>query len=149
MIKLPIRVGSDLRERVEKSYDEAISQVGETEELYVRDKLPRVLGGLKRGSQGWRSEVVVAVNELFEVYEHPERMHTGNGSPRPMLLAALFYFCNPYDIIPDRVPGTGFADDALVLNDCLRRIEEKDPDLYGKINAAIKKVRGYLHFGVR
>lgn len=98
MIKLPIRVGSDLSERIEASYAEAIQRVGEEEIAYVRSKLPRVL-------------------------------------------AALFYLCNPYDIIPDRVRGTGFVDDAVVMNSCLRRVEEEAPDLYRQITAAARNLR--------
>ena len=139
MIKLPIRIGSDLRERIAKSYAEAIRQVGEAEEIYVRSKLPKVLASLTRGSQDWRSEVAFTASAIFEAYENPDHMSTANGNPRPMLLAALFYLCNPYDIIPDRVPSTGFVDDAVVMNDCLRRIEQEDPELLREILASTEK----------
>ena len=141
MIKLPLRVGSDLRQRVERSYSEAIRQVGEAEEIYVRSTLPKVLASLTGGSQDWRSEVALVANAMFEAYENPDHASAENGNPRAMLLAALFYLCNPYDIIPDRVPSTGFVDDAVVLNDCLRRIEQEGPELYRKISAAIGKSR--------
>jgi uncharacterized membrane protein YkvA (DUF1232 family) len=137
MIKLPIRVGSDLRQRVEKSYVEAIQQVGEDEELYVKSKLPKVLASLTKGSHDWRSEVAFTANAIIKAYEDPERMSTATGNPKAVLLAALFYLCNPYDIIPDRVPSTGFVDDAVVLNDCLRRIEHESPELYREISASI------------
>ena len=141
MIKLPIRIGSDLRERVAKSYAEAIRQVGEAEELYVRSKLPKVLASLTGESKNWRSDVALTASAVFEAYEHPDHMCTAKSNPRPMLLAALFYLCNPYDIIPDRVPSTGFVDDAVVLNDCLRRIEQESPELYREILAFIGKSR--------
>ena len=141
MIKLPIRVGSDLRQRVEKSYAEAIRQVGEAEELYVRSKLPQVLANLTRGSEDLRSEVALTASAILETYDNPDHMSTANGDARSMLLAALFYLCNPYDIIPDRVPSTGFVDDAVVLNNCLRRIEQEDPGLYRVISPAIAKPR--------
>ncbi len=141
MIKLPLLVGTDLRQRIEKSYAEAIRQVGEAEELYVRSKLPKVVAILTSGSQDWRSELALAANAILKAYENPEHMSTANRNPRAVLLAALFYLCNPYDIIPDRVPSTGFADDAVVLNECLRRIEQESPELFREISASIGKPR--------
>jgi uncharacterized membrane protein YkvA (DUF1232 family) len=141
MIKLPLRIGADLRERIEKSYDEAVRQVGEAEELYVQSKLPAVLAGLERGSQDWRSDVARTAAAIRKVYDDPEPSSTVDGNPKAVLLAALFYLCNPYDIIPDRVPGTGFADDAVVLNECLRRIENGDPEMHQEINALMSRRR--------
>ncbi|HIO49690.1 TPA: DUF1232 domain-containing protein [Candidatus Poribacteria bacterium] len=43
------------------------------------------------------------------------------------IIAALFYLVNPFDIIPDFVPGTGYADDALVINLVVSAIEKKHP----------------------
>jgi uncharacterized membrane protein YkvA (DUF1232 family) len=34
---------------------------------------------------------------------------------RRKVLAALTYFCNPTDLIPDAVPGLGFLDDAVMI----------------------------------
>jgi len=139
MIKLPLRVGEDLRQRVEKSYEEAILQVGEAEEVYVRTRLPKVLDRLTGESEDWRSDVALTASAIIEAYDNPDHASAANGNPRAMLLAALFYLCNPYDIIPDRVPSTGFVDDAVVMNDCLRRIEQEDPELLREILASTEK----------
>ncbi len=141
MIKLPLRIGGELRERVERSYAEAIRQVGEAEEIYVRSKLPQVLDNLTRGSEDWQSDVAITAKAIFEEYENAEPGGPANGKPKAMMLAALFYLCNPYDIIPDRVPSTGFLDDAVVLNDCLRKIEQDNPELFKKILASVGSVR--------
>jgi uncharacterized membrane protein YkvA (DUF1232 family) len=48
--------------------------------------------------------------------------HVGGRCPQipyrtvTLLAAALFYFLNPIDVIPDAIPGAGNADDALVLD---------------------------------
>ncbi len=141
MIKLPLRIDGNLCERVEKSYAEAIQQVGDAEAIYVRDKLPKILANLNRGSQDWRSEVALTASAIQKVYEDLDCTEAASGNTRAVLLAALFYLCNPYDIIPDRVPGTGFVDDAVVLNSCLRRVEQEDPELFRKITAAARNPR--------
>ncbi len=43
-----------------------------------------------------------------EAYAAPQRVRTE-------VLAALAYFTNPEDLIPDEVPGLGFLDDALMV----------------------------------
>jgi len=37
-----------------------------------------------------------------------------SGEDRQRVLSALAYFSNPEDLIPDRVPGIGFLDDAIM-----------------------------------
>lgn len=105
MAKLPIRIGSDLRERVENSYEEAIRQVGEAEELYVRSQPPKALAGLTTGSQDWRSDVALAAKPIFQAYQNADHARAEDANPRAVLLAALFHLRDPYDVIPDRVPG--------------------------------------------
>ncbi len=141
MIKLPIRVGSDLAERVETSYAEAIQQVGEEEAAFVRSKLPKVLANLNRGSQDWQTEVALTAGAISKTYEDSDWASAASEAQKAVLLAALFYLCNPFDIIPDRVRGTGFIDDAVVLNSCLRRIEQEDPELHRQITAAVRSAR--------
>ncbi|HOJ34041.1 MAG TPA: YkvA family protein [Candidatus Hydrogenedentes bacterium] len=38
------------------------------------------------------------------------------------ITAALLYFVNPFDIIPDVIPGVGYLDDVAVLGLCMRLI---------------------------
>ncbi|HEX7029783.1 MAG TPA: YkvA family protein [Gammaproteobacteria bacterium] len=37
------------------------------------------------------------------------------GTERDRVLAALAYFCDPEDVIPDATPGFGFLDDAIMV----------------------------------
>jgi uncharacterized membrane protein YkvA (DUF1232 family) len=39
------------------------------------------------------------------------------------ITAALLYFINPFDIVPDFIPVIGYLDDAVVVGACLRLIQ--------------------------
>jgi len=59
------------------------------------------------------TETVTVLEDLVrmiqdEDYELPK-------GPRTEVLAALSYFANPEDLIPDQVPGLGFLDDAIMI----------------------------------
>jgi uncharacterized membrane protein YkvA (DUF1232 family) len=55
-------------------------------------------------------EVLADLTDLIrdEAYAAPQKV-------RAEVLAALAYFTNPEDLIPDHVPGLGFLDDALMV----------------------------------
>lgn len=60
------------------------------------------------------------LNTMIEMAEDD-----GFGLPdedRQRVLAALTYFADPADIIPDAVPGLGFLDDAIMIELCLREL---------------------------
>jgi len=40
-----------------------------------------------------------------------------------MALAAMLYFLDPLDLVPDFIPGVGYIDDALVLGFVIRSIQ--------------------------
>jgi uncharacterized membrane protein YkvA (DUF1232 family) len=55
-------------------------------------------------------EVLADLTDLIQdaAYDVPEKV-------KSEVLAALAYFTNPEDLIPDHVPGLGFLDDALMV----------------------------------
>jgi len=58
-------------------------------------------------------ESVSVLEDLKQMLEDPDyEMPKG---PRTEVLAALSYFANPEDLIPDQVPGLGFLDDAIMI----------------------------------
>ena len=39
-----------------------------------------------------------------------------------MSASAVFYFLNPFDVVPDFIPGVGFVDDALMVSLAVRAL---------------------------
>jgi uncharacterized membrane protein YkvA (DUF1232 family) len=59
------------------------------------------------------AETVTVLEDLVKMiqdedYELPK-------GPRNEVIAALAYFADPHDLIPDTVPGLGFLDDAIMI----------------------------------
>ena len=59
------------------------------------------------------AETVTVLEDLVKMiqdedYELPK-------GPRSEVIAALAYFADPHDLIPDSVPGLGFLDDAIMI----------------------------------
>ncbi len=48
-----------------------------------------------------------------------------SGDDRKRVMAALAYFANPDDIIPDSVPVLGFLDDAIMIELCVRELKNE------------------------
>ncbi len=53
------------------------------------------------------------------------------------VLAAIVYFVNPFDLVPDFLPGSGYLDDATVIGFVLRSIR-RDIDAFLAWEAARK-----------
>jgi len=108
-------------------------ELGERDIRYFRDRLERI-----RSGQGARDEETIIrsaaklVGEAVAA-EPPEFVHTRllkleqliamlrdrewrlEGRDRSRVLDALAYFVDPDDLIPDRVPGIGYLDDAIMV----------------------------------
>ena len=48
-----------------------------------------------------------------------------NENERKGILSALFYFCDPDDVIPDHIPGIGFLDDAIYTEIIIRELDSE------------------------
>lgn len=122
MIKCPA-IESDLKQQILDSYEEARKETGDIEYDYVFKRLPRVLKTLNQGSSNtWKKKMVQRANSLWELLDTCEGLDVESYHA---IIAALFYLCNPFDIIPDYVHEIGYVDDAIVVNSCLKLLKKK------------------------
>jgi uncharacterized membrane protein YkvA (DUF1232 family) len=62
---------------------------------------------------GFVQESVLVLEDMVQMLQDPDyQLPKGQ---RTEVLAALSYFANPEDLIPDQVPGLGFLDDAIMI----------------------------------
>ncbi len=129
-VELPLPVDRELRAAIKGAYELAIQEVDEHDFSYVLRKTPRVVTRLK--SQGNWLVKLAQTAFTFHLYLN-EKQTTLRGKQAVavrQITAALFYLCDPFDIIPDATPSTGYLDDALVINQCLSKLRARSPDIY-------------------
>lgn len=66
-----------------------------------------------RKTPNFVKESVQVLEDLKQMLEDPD--YELPKAPRTEVLAALSYFVNPEDLIPDQIPGLGFLDDAIMI----------------------------------
>ena len=77
----------------------------------ARDIVKRVRGSKK--TPKFVIEAIDVLADLVEIIQDDE--YAAPKKVRDEVLAALAYFSNPEDLIPDHVPGLGFLDDAIMV----------------------------------
>jgi uncharacterized membrane protein YkvA (DUF1232 family) len=125
LISIPVEVPSDTLQQVNAAFRNSLSEITESEEQYVERKIESMIERLKRSQTRWVRDTGAKAQLLWALYNDDKFFSSVAGSKeiRTTITAALFYLCNPFDIIPDHVPVIGFADDALVINHCIRRLK--------------------------
>lgn len=64
---------------------------------------------------------------------------------RERILAALVYFCDPEDLIPDDIPGLGFLDDAIMVELAFRELKH-EIEAYQDFREYRRKYDAGFHF---
>lgn len=134
MINLPESIDKNLKDRIFTAYYDAVKEVmadGNEEKEYINKRLPKVLKTLKSRSNSWYLQIATYAEILHEYIMLSDDCQIDK--IRPFIIASLFYLCNPFDIIPDYTPGTGYLDDAFVINTCLKEVKKCNFTLYEEI----------------
>jgi uncharacterized membrane protein YkvA (DUF1232 family) len=118
-INIPHTISRNERNLIKIAYLEGVNSANSEKIEYIAKNLSKVLRRLKSSEEKWLQNVAETAEGLAKLI--------GKNSTIPRdgkkeIVAALYYLCDPFEIIPDYVPGKGYADDALVLNTCLVRL---------------------------
>tara|TARA_B100000315_G_scaffold260337_1_gene320951 strand:- start:4182 stop:4610 length:429 start_codon:yes stop_codon:yes gene_type:complete len=130
MIPLPENLSPEIKRQIKKSYNATIRVCGDSETEYVHRKFPSFARRLDR-TRGHKKSLVEASKLLYKVYFGERQLSRPlNSKTKKEVISALFYVVNPFDVIPDFTPGTGYIDDCFVINLCLTKIKSSNPFLY-------------------
>lgn len=120
-IKIPFTVSREERAQIQESYLAGVQSADAEKVAYIGKNLPKVLRRLKKSEEIWHQQMAA----VAEVFAFLLRKESGmSRTARKELVASLYYLCHPFEVIPDYVPGRGYADDALVLNTCMSRLRQ-------------------------
>ncbi len=119
-IQIPYPISRKERADIEKCYIEIFESAGPEKVEYISTNLGRVLKRLYKSEELWHGELAYFASQLNEVLT---KSSDDFNDVNRHVISALHYLCAPLEIIPDHVPGKGYADDALVMNKCLAHLK--------------------------
>lgn len=128
---IALRLTVSEKKLIKQCFSEASEQVGPAEEDYVNLKIKSKLRILTKCSQRWAvqlNDVVVGIHSCIKDHER-KKIHLSKDLKKKFI-AALFYFVDPYDVIPDHVPERGYFDDLYVMALALKELKSKDIKLF-------------------
>lgn len=113
------------RQLVVAAIEDAMGEFSTDEVLYVRAKIGRKLEIVDGSTTTWIRRMAVGYRLLYGWLERQLEVESQPYSEDVRRAgAALFYFINPFDVIPDHEVGRGFSDDALALHLTSRNLPE-------------------------
>lgn len=138
-INVPIPLDPSTKSLIRESYNEAIKTIRENgcsgECAYIDGQIEVKLDALDSSASLWVRKLGKTSRLLYLAYIDIDPKHQKGGeivvsmALRFSLVAALFYLVNPFDIIPDYVAGTGYTDDAFIVNKIVSMFETQLPGL--------------------
>ena len=114
-----------LRRLVVQALTDAAREFSRDEINYIRLKITKKIERVRTNSTFWVREIAEGYNALYSWFEQELSDEDNIESELVRKVGAvLFYFINPFDVIPDYNTKTGYADDALALNYVLRSLPD-------------------------
>jgi len=113
-----VKVSFELGERDLRYFRDRLNQVRKSKSARAEDKIIAgarnlVTGVAEADPPEFVRERIAKLQTLIDMLR--DREWRLEGADRNRILDALAYFVDPDDIIPDRVPGLGYLDDAIMV----------------------------------
>jgi len=145
-IHIPFPLDPMTKSRIKASFKDAVQAMqdagDDAECAYIDTQIDSKLATLDRSAVLWVRKLGRISRVLHSIYVDfkPPNVDGQMQVTRTLknkIIAALFYLVNPFDIIPDYVPGTGYSDDALVINLVVNAIEKQHPGLLQEFDSEL------------
>lgn len=127
-VKTSTRLEAEVRRLINSCLEKTRDTMGEDDFFYIGRQFKRKLKAVSASRIPWVRQLAEEMAILHEIYRaHIEGEVHLDDDVIATIGVALLYFVDPYDIIPDHVPGKGYIDDAYVFNRCLRQLNKCAP----------------------
>ena len=135
MIKIPVKLETELKRQAIAVFDNNCKKMSIDHFEFIKEKLPRVVKRLTRNEDDW---VFTLGNAAESLVRNVDFVKGGEFTDHGRIAAAaLYYLCDPNDVIPDYHPSHGYVDDAAVMNEALRRLKKASPSVFNSIQGDI------------
>lgn len=125
-ITIPVAVSRETKRQIREVYEATITDFEKDEEQlkYIKKNLKRVCQRLKNNGEPWLLHIVEVATCLVALLKtkDPDLL---SEKDRRAIFGALYYLCQPHEVIADYIPGRGYADDAIVFNILLGKLRKK------------------------
>ena len=123
MIDLKQRIPKQLRDQTNAEFEERIKNVSQNDLDNLKTEVPRKIKIISNSQQAYVQELGMHVSILYSMLKL-DKIESIEGLQNYQLriIAAINYFIDDFDIIPDHSLHDGFVDDALVVNQCLKQL---------------------------
>lgn len=145
--KSKVNLSHKQKKEIKEAYIHAISEAGNDEFEYVKKKFNATNSILENSSIQWDRKLSEACTILYQILvKNKDGEISLSSDAEKHIIAALFYFVEPYDVICDYTPGIGYLDDAYVVSLCVGYLKKKESKLFneffisGKENTYQEKV---------
>jgi len=114
-IKITFTLDEKDAEYFRNLYQEAKKNAADLDPSTVTESARGLIARVRSGKRvpNFVIEAITTLETLMEMLE--DKDYALPKSEASAVLAALAYFSNPQDLIPDDVPGLGFLDDAIMI----------------------------------
>jgi uncharacterized membrane protein YkvA (DUF1232 family) len=135
-MQLPVNMEQEMKSVIEQSFLHTISEIEDHEIEYIKKKFNHKFKALQNHEIPWVIELTRCYEILYHELYNSEKSGSSQDDSMKVIGAALFYFINPYDIIPDFTKKIGLLDDYYVLLLCLKYLDEdKRKEIFEKFKA--------------
>ncbi len=117
---------SELQQELERSLYDRAGRMHPDDERLVDERLEKKIQSLLSGSAMVSQKLRVLIQRvqlLYSLLKDPD--FSLRWTTKALILAALVYFINPFDMVPDVLPLIGYVDDAFVIGLVINSLNEE------------------------
>jgi uncharacterized membrane protein YkvA (DUF1232 family) len=123
---VPYEIDKATKKLADQQLAELLQTLGRTEHDSLNTKLSKKLESLSASQTYWVRQMAMQLKSLSEIMRTLSfSENTGEAEAHRLIAATLEYFVITDDVIPDHIAGSGYLDDAYLMNKCINLLRKR------------------------